>query len=235
MITIILAGGINTRMKMDYPKVILEVRKMPMIVRAINNAILLNSEMIMVVLSKKYEKKIKEVINKYIKNRNIFYVIQNQAYGTAHALHCCVPYLEELDPFKKILVLNANQPLLSFYTLDTFINWDNDNNSRILCCRLDNPNGFDRLIRDKYYNFVKLEKQKNTNFVSSGVYMFTNIEIQENIKKVPRRSDEFMLMDFVNLLNPAIYMLENKFQKEFYQVNNRLDVKKIENLYVNKK
>jgi len=232
MITIILAGGID---KMKYPKVCIKYKDMPMIVRAVNNAILLKSEMIIIIVNPTTHEKIKNIINLYI-NQNIFYVVQKESLGTCDALKSCIPYLEEIDPFTKILILNADMPLLSFYTLNTFIKWDNSNDSRILSCKIDNPSGYGRIIRDKKYNFIEIKEdiecnkeEKMIRYVNAGIYLLTNYQIQENIESVGNNNakKEYYITDLINYIKPKIYMLESKFQKELINITNIEMLKKL--------
>lgn len=238
MITIILAGGLGTRMKIDYPKVILKVKNIPMIVRSINNAILLKSEMIFIVLNSKTKDQVKRVIQKYVHNKNIFYIIQENPLGTAHALKCCVPLFKklDLDPFDKILILNADQPLISFYTLNTFIKWQNQNDARVLSCKVNNPSGYGRILRDKKLNFKRIKEEKDCNqeeikipYICGGVYMMKVYQIVENIDKLTNdnKQKEFHITDLLNIIKPEIYMLENKFQDELININDLNSLKKI--------
>lgn len=239
MITIILAGGLGKRMKLNYPKVLLKVNGIPMIVRAINNAILLKSEMIIIVVNPKSKDQIIQVVKQYVKNKNIFYTIQNEPLGTGDAVKSCIPYLEEIDPFDNILILNADTPNLSFFTLNTFVRWKNENDSRILCSRVDYPSGYGRIVRDKKYNFIEIKEEKDCDkdekeikYINGGIYLMKNYQILENINSLKNNNNqkEFYITDLVNIIKPAIYMLESKYNKELINVNDRDSLKKIESL-----
>ena len=240
MITIILAGGEGKRFKMNYPKVCVKVRGMPMIVRAINNAILLKSEFILVVLNEKNQEKVKSVIQQYVKNKNVFFIVQPKPMGTAHAVKCCMLDLERrnLDPFDKILILNSDQPQLSFYTLNTFVKWNNSNDSRVLSCKVNNPSGFSRLIRNKRFGYEIIKEEKDCNeeeikipYVCAGVYMISYYQIHDNINSINNNNQqkEFHITDLLNIIKPDIYMLESKFQKELVNVNDLETLRKLNN------
>lgn len=232
MITIILAGGLNTRMKMKYPTPLFKIRNIPMIVRTINNAILLKSQYIFVILNDKTKDQIINNVKKYITNKNIIYIVQNKPKGTADALKYCIPFLNQVEPFEKVLILTAIQPLMSFYTLNTFIKWKNKGESKILCCPVKDPEGYHRIKRDKKYNFSHLElENKNNihyNYISAEVYALSIYQIIENINKVKENKyGEYDIIDLINILKPDIYMLESKFQKELIKVNDQITLKKI--------
>lgn len=238
MITIILAGGLGKRMKMKFPKVLLKVNNIPMIIRTINNAILLKSEMIFVVVNPSTKDLIEKTIKKYVANKNIYYIVQNEPLGTGDAIRSCIPYLEEMDPFTNILILNADMPLLSFYTINTFIRWKHTNDSKILSIKINNPQGYGRIIRDNKYNFVKIiedsecnEEEKKIKFINTGVYLLQNLQILDNISKLTNnnKQGEYYITELINLIKPDIYMLESKYQKEVVNVNDIETLKKIEN------
>jgi len=239
MITIILAGGLGKRMKSKYPKVLFKVRGFPMIVRTINNAILLKSEMIIIVVSPNSKDLIEKTIKKYVQHKNIYYVIQEKPLGTGDALKSCVPYLEEIDPREKILILNADMPLLSFFTLNTFSRWKNKNDARILAMKYDDPTGYGRIFRDTKFNFVAIkedkdctEEERKNKYVNAGIYLLRCGQIVENIGLVKNNNvkKEYYITDLINLLKPDIYMLEKKYNKELINVNDQETLKKIEEM-----
>lgn len=228
MITIILAGGLGERMKIDYPKSILKVKNIPMIVRSINTAILSRSETIIIILNEKTKKQVISTIKKYVKNTNIFYIIQKEPLGKLDAILCCKPLLEELDPFEKILILNCNQPLISFYTLNNFLKWKLTKDVNCLSCKFNDPSGFPRLLRDKRYNFQKIKEEKECNneelkikFVDTGIYLFRNYTL---LKNLTQRNN---LIDLINNQEVDVYILENKYQDEFKPIN---EIKELRNI-----
>lgn len=243
MITIILAGGLGKRMKLgNYPKVLIKVKGIPMLIRTINNAILLKSEMILIVIGPQSEERIKSTVKKYVKNTNIFYVVQKTPLGTADALKTCVPFLEEIDPFEKVLILNSNMPLLSVFTLNTFIKWKNDNDSRILASKVNNPHGYGRILRDNKLNFLEIKEDKECNedekkikHINTGIYMVRNLQILENIMNVKNNNidKEYYITDLINMIKPSVYMLEEKFNRELTNVNDQDTLKKIEKMFNN--
>lgn len=239
MITIILAGGLGKRMKSNYPKVLFKVKGFPMVVRAINNAILLKSEMIIIVVSPSTKDLIEKTVKKYVQNKNIYYTVQENPLGTGDALKACVPYLEEIDPREKVLILNADLPLLSFYTLNTFIRWENSNDSRILAMKYEEPAGYGRVIRDEKFNFIEIKEDKDCNdeerkiqHVNGGIYLLRNGQIVDNIGLVKNDNaqEEYYITDLINMIKPSVYMLEQKFNKELINVNDKETLRKIENM-----
>lgn len=239
MITIILAGGLGKRMKSTYPKVLFKVRGIPMIVRTINNAILLKSKIIVVVVSPSTKDLIDKIVKEYVQNKNIYYVVQQNPLGTGDALKTCLPYLEDIEPREKVLILNADLPLLSFYTLNTFIRWNNTNDSRILSMKYDEPLGYGRIIRDEKFNFIEIKEDKDCNeeehkikYVNGGIYLLRNGQIVENIRLVKNDNaqKEYYITDLINMIKPSVYMLEQKFNTELINVNDMETLRKVENM-----
>lgn len=226
MITIILAN--ENEMIMTYPKIILKVKNIPMIVRTINNAILLNSEKIFIVLNKSIKDQVINNIKKYVQNTNIFYVIQSEQTSEINQIRSCVTLLKDVDPFDKIMVMPIDIPLLSPYTLLPFKRWKNNNDSRILACKLRNPDGYNRVIRDKRLNFVEIKSDKECNndekkipYISTDILMFRYYQLIENNTRCSN------IIEFINILKPSIYMLEDKFQKELIKIK---DIKTLRNI-----
>ena len=103
---------------------------------------------------------------------------------------------------------------------------------------MNNPKGYSRLIRDDKFNFVGIKEEIECNenelkipYICGGVYMTTNYQIQDNINKITNNNQEskFHISDLFNIVNPAIYMLEEKFQKELINVNDEQTIRRINN------
>ena len=238
MITIILAGGLGRKMNSNYPQVLFKVRNLPMIIKPINNAIRLQSELIIIVVNDQSEYLIKKIVGKNFPNHKFFYVVQNNPKGTGHALQCCLPYLQECDPLEKILILNGDMPLLSFFTIYNFVRWSNPASSRILSIKMTskNKNNFARVFRNDSLKFECIkehdectEKEKENPYINVGVYLLENQDIQKNISKMKNdnKLEEFFITDLINHINPTIYMLEQKFEKEIVNFNDQQTIKKL--------
>ena len=81
LIVIIMAGGLGKRMKSDIPKVLHNIDNKPMLVRVIENSLLLNPKKIMIVVGK-YKNIIKNTIEQYISLDKIEFINQPNANGT---------------------------------------------------------------------------------------------------------------------------------------------------------
>lgn len=225
MITIILAG--DSEMIMNYPKIILKVKNIPMIVRTINNAILLGSKKIFITLHKNIKDQVINIIKQYVRNKNIFYIIHEQHSSKMIELKSITDFIKEEDPFEKIIVMPIDIPLLSPYTLLPFKQWKDKNDSRIFCCKLKNPNGFKRIIRDKKLNFIEIKEDNKSDvpYISTDIFMFRNYQLMNEGLKCRD------IIEFINILKPSIYMLEDKYQRELIKVNNIETIRSINNRF----
>ena len=116
LVTIIMAGGLGTRMESNIPKVIHKLAGIPMINHILQNLRNLekkiNLKQILIVVGK-YKKQIKEAIEEAIEDStNITYVNQLEALGTGHAIQCCISELIKY-PNTNTLILSGDVPMLS--------------------------------------------------------------------------------------------------------------------------
>jgi bifunctional N-acetylglucosamine-1-phosphate-uridyltransferase/glucosamine-1-phosphate-acetyltransferase GlmU-like protein len=206
MITIILAGGLGSRMKSLLPKVLHIVDEYPMIYYVIQNAIQLGSTKILIVVGK-YKNIIKEYIDKYFPNTDIIeYIFQETACGTGHAIQCCISYFEinNIPKSTNVLVLSGDVPLITIQTLQRLLIKPNT----LLITNTENPFGCGRIIFDDEDKIVKIIEEKDCNererqiqYINCGIY---NITVNTLLNTVPyiknlNKSSEYYLTDFVDL------------------------------------
>jgi bifunctional N-acetylglucosamine-1-phosphate-uridyltransferase/glucosamine-1-phosphate-acetyltransferase GlmU-like protein len=206
MITIILAGGLGSRMKSLLPKVLHIIDEYPMIYYVIQNALLMGSSKILIVVGK-YKDLIKEYIDKYFpKITNIEYIFQESPNGTGHAIQCCVQYIINSNINKKenVLILSGDVPLITCETLQKIL----DKPNTLLITKTDNPFGCGRIIFNDEDKIVKIIEEKDCNdlerqipYINCGIYnitvdtLLTTIPYIQNINKAA----EYYLTDFVDL------------------------------------
>jgi bifunctional N-acetylglucosamine-1-phosphate-uridyltransferase/glucosamine-1-phosphate-acetyltransferase GlmU-like protein len=228
MITIILAGGIGSRMKSLLPKVLHIINEYPMIYYVIQNAILVGSTKILIVVGK-YKNMIRECINKYFPNTDIFeYIDQEIPNGTGHAIQCCVQYLSEINMAKtdNILILSGDVPLIKNDTLNKLLLLPNS----LLITNTETPFGNGRIIfkDDKIVKIVEekdcTDLERKIQHINCGIYNITGQTLFDTIPFIQNmnKASEYYLTDFVDLaIHKGIelnhYELPNA---EAYQVTN---------------
>ena len=111
---IILAAGKGKRMLSEIPKVLHNVRGIPMIFSVMNNALRLNPEKLIIVLGYK-SSQVEKAISNRDNLKNLDFAYQKKQLGTGHAISVALPNLQEKEG--DVIVLSGDVPLLSSKTL----------------------------------------------------------------------------------------------------------------------
>ena len=228
MITIILAGGLGSRMNSLLPKVLHIVDDKPMIYYAIHNAKTIGSTKILLVVGK-YKRMIKENVDKYFVDTDMIeYIDQEVPNGTGHAIQCCVPYLtnHNIPKNTNILILSGDVPLIWAETLEKLLTQPNS----LLITKSKKPFGNGRIIF-KDDNIIKIveekdctEEERKIPFINCGIY---NITLQTLLSTVPfiqneNKVTEYYLTDFVDLAvnqNIKLNYYELPYEESFQITN----------------
>ena len=209
---VILAAGLGTRMKIDYPKVFQPILGVPMISEVVRAAAALNPARILVVVGQHRrlfeEWRQKNPTGK--KNIPLFLVDQKPQLGTAHALMMAEPYLKKSPGF---LVLPGDVPLINKEILSALV--ARMKNSRpvlagvILTAVMDNPTAYGRIIEKD--NRIKIVEEKDATAaerqikeINSGIYYFRNSpDFWEALHKIRNDNSkkEYYLTDIVEILS----------------------------------
>jgi UDP-N-acetylglucosamine diphosphorylase/glucosamine-1-phosphate N-acetyltransferase len=199
----ILAGGEGKRMRSNLPKVLHLLNGRPMLVRVIETARRLNPHKIIVVTGK-FDELIQSTLSKYTKISDITFVKQQVPLGTGDALKACLPEYIDDGP---VLILNGDMPLISESILNRLIGSEHDAN--ILTAKFENPQGYGRIICDKYSELLKIVEEKDcddaermVNIINTGVYLIHSHLLKEFIPKIDNENGqgEYYLTDIVKLL-----------------------------------
>ena len=135
---IILAAGKGTRMKSENPKVLFEAAGKPMIDYTIEISKKLNPHKIVVVTGNASEK-----VKEHLKNQSVEFALQETQKGTADAVLSAKDYIQDNG---KILILCGDMPLITYETLNDFINTVKEDIA-FISVKMDNPKGYGRVIR----------------------------------------------------------------------------------------
>lgn len=245
LIVIIMAGGLGKRMKSDIPKVLHNIDNKPMLVRVIENSLLLNPKKIMIVVGK-YKNIIKNTIEQYISLDKIEFINQPNANGTGDAIKCCRNRIYEYKNHK-VLILSGDVPLISSKTMKNTI--DNLKMCKIVITEVDNPDGLGRIILEND-EFVKIiedkdcdNEEKKINIVNTGIYCFNSNILFKYLPLINNNNSqkEYYLTDIIEIIksnekiNIDMYLIEKEKQYELTGVNTQEQLKELNLLFKTKK
>ncbi|OCL93736.1 bifunctional UDP-N-acetylglucosamine diphosphorylase/glucosamine-1-phosphate N-acetyltransferase GlmU [Aliarcobacter thereius] len=230
---IILAAGQGTRMKSTLPKVLHRISGKPMIYYSIKEALKISDD-ITVVLYHQFER-VQEEIEKYFSNIN--FVIQDHANypGTGGAVMNIIP------KYEKVLVLNADMPLIQATELKKF---DLDATIVMSVLNLKSAVGYGRVVIEND-NVKKIVEQKDANenelkitTANAGIYQFCTKFLLENLSKLNNNNNqkEYYITDLVemainqNLELKPIYVSEENFKG----VNSKVELADAEVIHQNR-
>jgi UDP-N-acetylglucosamine diphosphorylase/glucosamine-1-phosphate N-acetyltransferase len=232
----ILAGGEGKRMHSNLPKVLHLLKGKPMLVRVIETARQLMPHKIIVVTGK-FDELIQSTISKYTKISDIVFVKQAEPLGTGDALKACI--LEYIDD-GPVLILNSDMPLINENILNRLVGSEYD--AALLTAKFENPQGYGRIICDKYGELVKIveekdcdETEREVKIINTGIYKIHSHLLKEFIPKIENENSqgEYYLTDIVKLLkNRLIYvnatLLDEKENIYVSGVNTQEELKALE-------
>ncbi|TLS73333.1 bifunctional UDP-N-acetylglucosamine diphosphorylase/glucosamine-1-phosphate N-acetyltransferase GlmU [Aliarcobacter thereius] len=230
---IILAAGQGTRMKSTLPKVLHKISGKPMIYYSIKEALKISDD-ITVVLYHQFER-VKEEIEKYFLNIN-FVIQDHENYpGTGGAVMNIVP------KYEKVLVLNADMPLIQATELKKF---DLDATIVMSVLNLKSADGYGRVVieNDRVKKIVEQkdanEEELKINKANAGIYQFDTKFLLENLSKLNNNNNqkEYYITDLVemaikqNLELKPIYVSEENFKG----VNSKVELADAEVIHQNR-
>ena len=219
VVVVILAGGMGKRMNSEIPKVLHTINNEPMLVKIVNQVLLIKPEKIFIVVSY-FENIIKDTLKQHnLDISMIRYIQQYVPKGTGHALLSCVAQLKHFDDQSSVLVLNGDTPLISSNSLTELNNFSN--NVVIGVTELSKPYGYGRIVENDKGEFVRIveekdctDKEKQIKKVNCGIYSIKNILIQKYVNYVGKENaqHEYYITDLIKILKDY---LEEKLNERF--------------------
>ncbi|MCX5706542.1 MAG: NTP transferase domain-containing protein [Candidatus Omnitrophica bacterium] len=200
---IILAAGKGERMKSENPKALHNICGRPMLDYVLDLVRSLKVQKKVVVLGYKHE-----VIRKsFVLGQDI--AIQKKMLGTADAVKTA---LGKLKGFKgTVLVLYADTPLLKKETVNKLLKYhiENSLDATLLTAKLDKPQGYGRIVRDKYSVIRAIVEEKDADDfdrdikeINTGIICFNKDSLEGALKQVRsnNRKKEYYLTDVIKIL-----------------------------------
>ena len=193
---IILAAGIGSRMKKQYPdlpKPLIPICNVPMIIRLIHTIIETGSYPIYLIVRKEdkniFEFELKRYLSS-INKINIFCQDDNE-YGTASAIKSLLKYNIIAD---WNMILNADTPCITSDTLKKMISCINKNTDLILgTCHIEDPYSYGRvcrkpfeIIEQKQIDVYPIDHRiHDIHEINTGIYIIRN-DLFEKIKDIKK-------------------------------------------------
>ena len=228
---IVLAGGKGTRMKSNLPKVLHKVYDrciIDYVCDACENA---NVNDIYVIVGHKHE----EVEKRLSTRENVKCILQKEQLGTGHAAMQAEEYIEDDD---LVLIVNGDMPLISPYTITSFISFLEMGNydGALVSAVFDQTPAYGRIVRNSYGNLSKIVEQKDCNEdelaikeVNIGLYCFKGKYLKESFAKLDNKNaqKEYYITDVPYYIiekggRVGVYVIQNS--DEAQGVNSRNDL-----------
>lgn len=246
--SIILAAGEGTRMKSETPKTLHKVCGKEMIRYIIEAAQKSGIDKNVIVLGHGKEK-IEENIKDYGVQTVEQPIGEGVPYGTGYAAMMAAEYIEDDDT---VIILCADGPLITSETLNSLINYHENNNcvATVMTACFENPKGYGRIIRNNDMSVKRIVEEKDASDeikkikeINTGIFCFKGLKLKEALKKIDTNNSqrEYYLTDTIKVLNSegykiGGYVLED--ETDIKAVNDRVqlsEVNKIMQQRINKK
>ena len=188
VIGLVMAAGVDDRMKSKKSKLAQELYGKAVIKRVVDSIKKAGIEEVTVIVGEN-----KEEIESILKDE-VTYLHQEKCLGTGHAIMQATKYLETKKG--RVLIANGNIPLITPDTIKTLVekSINEEEAATILTGIISEPTGYGRIIRtdSKITEIIEekeaTEAQKNILEVNSGLYCFEISKLLEIIGKLQKSS-----------------------------------------------
>jgi UDP-N-acetylglucosamine diphosphorylase/glucosamine-1-phosphate N-acetyltransferase len=241
---IILAAGKGKRMKSDEPKALSLLKGKPFLRHILETIKKLDPEIKPIIVVGYKKERILEVLG----NEHT-YAEQHEQLGTGHAVGSAKSAIK--TPHDVVIVLAADQPLVSRETLEQIISTHTEKNPTITMATVIIPdfedwrmglNHFGRIIRNENGKIKKIvefkdttEAEKEIKELNPALYAFDAKWLWENIDKIKNENaqKEYLLTDLIKMAfdqNKNIELVQTSNILEALQPNSREELEILEKL-----
>jgi bifunctional UDP-N-acetylglucosamine pyrophosphorylase/glucosamine-1-phosphate N-acetyltransferase len=232
---VILAAGKGTRMKSLLPKVLHKLAGKPMLGHVLDAANAVGDSKKIIVTGHGAE-----AVRAIYTDPSISMVEQAEQLGTGHAVHMALP---ELRANSKVVILYGDVPLITPDTISQMLDAVDDKSIGLLTIRLNDPQGYGRIIRDADGQIEAIVEQKDASpaqlqvdEVNTGVMSLTSEQLAEWLPLIDNNNaqGEYYLTDLISIARQAGYSI-NGIQPgsvaEVEGINNRQQLAALERTY----
>ncbi len=200
---VILAAGMGKRMKSDLPKVLHPVLARPMVERAGLAAEAAGVTEITVVIGHGREKVIP-----VLEKNGWGWVVQEEQLGTAHAVSCALPQVENAD---EVVILMGDVPLLREETVSNLLLALRESNAALAVLTTTPPDvtGYGRILLDSNGMIDRIVEEKDASseekecrIINTGIMAFDGSVLAEVLSRIGNTNaqNEFYLTDAVAIV-----------------------------------
>ena len=171
---------------------------------------------------------------------------QTEQLGTGHAVMCAGSFI---DTEGDVIVLCGDTPLITSETIKKLYEYHkkNSNGVTVLSARVDDPNGYGRVVRDAEGHFTAIVEHKDCspteleiNEINSGMYVFNSEALQASLALLNNDNvqGEYYLTDTVSIIKNAglrIDAIEVDDINEILGVNTKAQLEEAERIMQERK
>ncbi|MFP6686279.1 MAG: NTP transferase domain-containing protein, partial [Polyangiaceae bacterium] len=154
---VILAAGLGTRMKSPRAKVLHELCGRPLVDFVIQAALSAGADDAVVVVGHQRQELCAHLQDRF--GAHVRTAVQDEQRGTGHAVRCAMPALA--SDCKTALLLYGDTPLVLADDLARLVSRPDETLLSMLTCRLDDPHGYGRIVRDEDGRIVAIREQRD--------------------------------------------------------------------------
>lgn len=200
---VILAAGQGTRMKSKLYKVLHPVCGKPMVQHVVDQVSMLNIEKIVTIIGHGAEQVQAQL------GEGIFYALQQEQLGTAHAVMQAKDMLEGKEGVT--IVVCGDTPLIKHETMESLFKHHEKTQAKatVLTAWTDKPAGYGRIVRNDHGHVEKIvehkdatEQEREIQEINTGTYCFDNKALFDALNRVSNDNvqGEYYLPDVIEIL-----------------------------------
>ncbi len=203
---VVLAAGRSRRMKSTLSKVLHPAAGRPLLYYPIVTALELGASDVVVVVNPDNRQQVDETLRALFPGLHLRLATQDPPRGTGDAVGCAIPALVEVG-CSHLLILSGDAPLVTPDSLRPLVVELAPASLALGTCRLDNPAGYGRVLRDADGKPARIVEQKDLRGeaeaaieeVNAGLYCASFPELREALARLtPQNAQgEYYLTDIV--------------------------------------